>query len=97
MGQNNATHRGITPQVRAGMLIHTLPFLKMTEVFYHNTYNQLQQIRLHNMDAAAFLDSTKDSAIRIFCILENGIIKSGSSDFANVEAALYSSLLNILC
>lgn len=69
----------------------------MTEVFYHNTFNQLQQIRLHNMDAAAFVDSTRGSAIRIFCILENGVIKNGSSEFTAVEAELSSSLLNILC
>lgn len=74
-----------------------ITYLKMTEVFYHNTFNQLQQIKLHNMDVAAFVDSTRGSAIRIFCILENGVIKNGSSDFANVEAELSSSLLNILC
>jgi hypothetical protein len=69
----------------------------MTEVFYYNTFNQLHQIKLNNMNAAAFVDSTRGSAIRIFCILENGVIKNGSPEFANVEAELSSSLLNILC
>jgi hypothetical protein len=69
----------------------------MTEVFYYNTFNQLQQLKLHNMDAAAFVDSTKGSAFKIFCILENGLIKNSSPEFSNVEAALSDSLLNILC
>ena len=68
----------------------------MTEVFYYNTYNQLQQLKLHNMDAAGFVDSLKGSAFKIFCILENGRIKNSSAEFLNIEAELTSSLLNIL-
>lgn len=68
----------------------------MTEVFYYNTFNQLQQLKLHNMDAAAFVDSIKGSAFKIFCILENGLIKNSSTEFLNVEAELFDSLLNIL-
>jgi hypothetical protein len=69
----------------------------MTEVFYYNTFNQLQQLKLHNMDAAAFVDSTKGSAFKIFCILENGLIKFSSPEFSGVEAELSDSLLTILC
>ena len=68
----------------------------MTEVYYYNTFNQLQQLKLHNIDAAAFVDSTKGSAFKIFCILENGLIKSRSTEFLDVEAELSDSLLNIL-
>jgi len=69
----------------------------MTEIFYHNTFNQLQQIKLHNMDADTFVDSIKGSAIKVFCILENGVLRNGSSAFADVESELSSTLLNILC
>ncbi len=69
----------------------------MTEVFYYNTFNQLQQLKLHNMDITAFVDSTRGSEFKIFCILENGVIINTSPEFSNVEAELSSSLLSLLC
>lgn len=69
----------------------------MTEVFYYNIFNELQQIRLHNMDSASFVASTSGSSIKIFCILENGVITNVSPEFAHVEQELASSLTRILC
>ena len=69
----------------------------MTEVFYYNTYNQLQRLKLHNMNSNVFVDSTKNSPFEIFCILEDGIIKNTSKAFLDIEAEISDSLLNLLC
>jgi hypothetical protein len=56
-----------------------------TEVFYHKENGELNKIGFYNTDGFEFVRKVNKSAIRIFCVIENGQIIYASREFQVVE------------
>jgi hypothetical protein len=70
--------------------------INMTEVFYHNTNGELQKIGLYNMDGLEFIRKINKNSIRIFCVIQDGLIIYTSRDFQVVEDSIDRALVDLI-